>query len=574
MKTNITLKGMALATGLTLALSAAGVANANLAMPYGTGTTTYSVMNAGSAPATVVATYYNPDGTTQLASTHNLPVNGRLDVTVGQSPDGPLPGNWSGSVVLSSDQDIVAVARTKYTGRLNAYENNPGQTPETESSAYEAFNSGSTSLYFPVIVRIKRAAQPTVAQLTTRFTVQNTSASPATVYLNFRNFNGTTYPPQIITLNGYGSRTWDTAVTSDLTPTIPIGDLAPNVVQFSLFVTGTQPLVGVAEQSWNFDGFIGATPVRQNWAADYVAIPASEATTTLYGPLVSRIGAPSGSSRPCTLGVYTTFFFYTQFAVQNTTATTATVTAQFIRSNNTGSGVNAPSGLANGSVSVQVPPFGTWNVGTFAGGNLGINQTASSFWNIFADGYNAGTGGATHCNWNGAVVFTSDQPIVGFGFVQQPLSIQNYASGFNFLRTAGATSTALLPRADRVCTPNAFNVCPDNEIERFTDFSGLVVQNVGNANTNLTVIFYNPNGTVNQTFTVDGSSNPITLAPGQQYTFNTRAGANASIAQTQALGNNFKGTVRVTASGGVPIRIFNLLISGMDDADAYIGFNR
>jgi len=569
MKTNITLKGMALATGLTLALSAAGVANANLTMPYGSGTTTYSVMNAGSVAATVVATYYNPDGTTSLSSSHNLPVNGRLDITVGQ--DGPLPPNWSGSVVLSSDQDIVAVARTKYTGRMDAYENNPGQAPGTESSAYEAFNSGSTSLYFPVIVRVKRAADPTVAQLATRFTVQNTSASPATVYLNFRNFDNTTYAPVIVTLAGYGSKTWDTAVNADLPPGL---NLTPNSIALSLLVTGTQPLVGVAEQSWNLDGVIGATPVRQNWAADYAAIPASEATTTLYAPLVARIGAVSGGLRPCTINVYTSFFFYTQYSVQNTTATTATVTAQFIRSNNTGSGVNAPSGLANGSVSVQIPPFGTWNVNTFGGGNLGYGQSNSAFWNIFADGYNASTGAATHCNWNGSVVFTSDQPVVGFGFIQQPLSIQNYASAFNFFGASGATSTALLPRVDRVCTPNAFNVCPDNEIERFTDFSSLTVQNVGNANTNLTVTFYNPNGTVNLTLNVDGANNTITLAPGQQYSFNTRAAASNSIAQNQALGNDFKGTVRVTASGGVPIRIFNNLLSGLDDADAYVGFNR
>jgi len=572
MKTNITLKGMALATGLTLALSAAGVANANLAMPYGTGTTTYSVMNAGSAPATVVATYYNPNGTTSLSSSHNLPVNGRLDITVGQ--DGPLPPNWSGSVVLSSDQDIVAVARIKYINRPDAYENNPGQTAGTESSAYEAFNSGSTSLYFPVIVRVKRAAQPTVAQLATRFTVQNTSASPATVYLNFRNFNGTTYPPQIITLNGYGSRTWDTAVTSDLTPTIPIGDLAPNVVQFSLFVTGTQPLVGVAEQSWNFDGLIGATPVRQNWAADYVAIPASEATTTLYGPLVARVGLSAGGSRPCKYAQYSSYAFFTQYAVQNTTATTATVTAQFIRSNNTGTGANAPSGQANGSVTVQIPPFGTWNVNMFGGGNLGYDKNNSAFWSIFANSYNPSTGAADHCNWSGSVIFSSTQPIVGFSFIQQPQSIQNYASAFNFFGTSGATSTALLPRVDRVCTPNNFGVCPAAEIDRFTDFSSLTVQNVGNADTNLTVTFYNPNGSVNLTLNVDGAGNLITLAPGQQYTFNTRAAANNSIAQNRSLGNTFKGAVRVTASGGVPIRIFNNLLSGLDDADAYVGFNR
>ena len=245
MKTNITTKGTAIAAGLALALSAVGVANANLTMPYGTGTTIYSVMNVGNAPATVVATYYNPDGTTPPGSGFSQIVqpNGRLNITAGQSPDGPLPDNWSGSVVLSSDQDIVAVARTNYTGRPDAFETNTGQNSGTESSAYEAFNSGSTALYFPVIVRVKRTSQPTVAQLTTRFTVQNTSASPATVYLNFRNFDGNTYAPVIVTLNGYGSKTWDTAVNADLPPGL---NLAPDVIALSLLVTGTQPLVGVA----------------------------------------------------------------------------------------------------------------------------------------------------------------------------------------------------------------------------------------------------------------------------------------------------------------------------------------
>ena len=571
MKTNITTKGTAIAAGLALTLSAVGVANANLITQYGTGSTTYSVMNVGSSPATVVAAYYNPNGSQQLPvaqNTYTVPVNGRVDVNV--QSDGPTAPNWSGSVVLSSDQDIVAVAQTKYTGRLNANETNPGQTAGTEASVYEAFNSGSTALYFPLLVRIKRAANPTVAQLTTRFTVQNTSASPATVYLNFRNFNGTTYPPQIITLNGYGSRTWDTAVDSDLTPPVPTSDLVPNIVQFSLFVTGTQPLVGVAEQSWNFDD----GTQRQNWAADYAAIPASEATTTLYGPLVSRVGLSAGGSRPCKYAQYSSYAFFTQYAVQNTTATTATVTAQFIRSNNTGTGANAPSGQANGSVTVQIPPFGTWNVNMFGGGNLGYDKNNSAFWSIFANNYNPSTGAAGHCNWSGSVIFSSTQPIVGFSFIQQPQSIQNYASAFNFFGTSGATSTALLPRVDRVCTPNNANVCPAGEIERFTDFSSLTVQNVGNANTNLTVTFYNPNGSVNLTLNVDGANNTITLAPGQQYSFNTRAAANNSIAQNQSLGNNFKGAVRVTASGGVPIRIFNNLLSGLDDADAYVGFNR
>jgi len=323
--------------------------------------------------------------------------------------------------------------------------------------------------------------------------------------------------------------------------------------------------VGVAEQSWNFDD----GTQKQNWAADYAAIPASEATTTLYGPLVARVGLSAGGSRPCKYAQYSSYAFFTQYAVQNTTATTATVTAQFIRSNNTGAGANAPSGQANGSVTVQIPPFGTWNVNMFNGGNLGYGQGNGTFWNIFSTGYNPSNGQASHCNWNGAVVFTSDQPLVGFSFIQQPSAFQNYASAFNFFGASGATSTALLPAMDRVCT-----TCVVGDESTFPKFSALTVQNVGTTNTTITVTFYNPNGVVNQTFIVDGNGNPITLTPGQQYSFNTRNGANASIAQTQALGNNFQGTVRVTASGNVPIRIFANLLSGRDDADGYIGFNR
>lgn len=556
----------AVTAALAAALGFSGVARADLTMPYGAGTTTYSVMNAGTASATVVATYYNPDGTIPggSGSTHTVPVNGRLDITAGQTPDGPLPTNWSGSVVLSSDQDIVAAAQTKYTGRLNA-ETDPLQAIGTEASSYEAFNAGSSDIYFPILVRVKRAADPTVAQLSTRYTVQNTSASPATVYFNYRNFDGTTYAPTVITLQPYGSRTFNTVLDAHL----PTGmNTAPNVIQFSARVTATQPIVGVAEQSWNFDGFIGSIATKQNWAADYVAIPFNEATTTLFGPLVARVGAPSGGARPCTFANYGTFFFFTQYAVQNTTGVTATVSAEFFRTN-TGTGVNLPSGANYYSTTVEVGPFATWNLNFFAGG-AGFTQSNSAFWSAFSDGYNAGTGAASHCNWSGAVRFTSSQPVVGFSFIQQPAAFQNYASAFNFFGAAGATSTALLPRVDRVCT----GTCNAPQAELFPAFASLTVQNVGSANTNLTVTFYNPNGTVNQIFTVDGNSSPITLAPGAQYTFNTRAGANASVAQTQLLGNIYRGTVRVTASGGVPIRIFNNLLSGLDDADAFVGFNR
>ncbi|MGQ9890071.1 MAG: hypothetical protein ACUVSX_16530 [Aggregatilineales bacterium] len=50
-------KAIAAASALALSMGAAGIAQADLTMPYGNGTTTYSVMNVGDGPATVVATY-------------------------------------------------------------------------------------------------------------------------------------------------------------------------------------------------------------------------------------------------------------------------------------------------------------------------------------------------------------------------------------------------------------------------------------------------------------------------------------------------------------------------------------
>ncbi|MFN4295092.1 MAG: hypothetical protein ACK4JD_13280, partial [Thermoflexales bacterium] len=172
--------------------------------------------------------------------------------------------------------------------------------------------------------------------------------------------------------------------------------------------------------------------------------------------------------------------------------------------------------------------------------------------------------------WIGAVRITSDQPLVGYGAIQQPLSIQNYASWYNLYGASGASSTALLPRVDRVCT----GTCNAAQVNLFPAFTGLNVQNVGNITTTLTLTFYNADGTVAQVYTVDGSGNPLNVGPGAQIAFNTRTGSNFSITQTQSLGSTFKGSVRVTASGGVPIRAFANLISSLDDADAYLGFNR
>ncbi len=537
-----------------------GIAQAQggLITQYGTGTTTYSVVNTGTSNGTVSATYYgNPGiGSTPAGSGFTLPLsqNARLDITAGAAPDGLLPDNWSGSVVLASDQDIVAVAYTKYSGRPIA-ETVAGQSPGTESSAYEAFNSGSTEIFFPTLVRVKRASNPAVAQLSTRYTIQNTSGNTATVYLNYRNFDGTIYPPTVITLAGYGSRTFDTAVNADL----PSGmNLTPNVIAFSARVTATQPIVGVAEQLWNVDGFIGPTPVKQNWVADYTAMPASEATTTLYVPLIARIASANSANtaRPCTLGNYPQYLFFTDMSVQNTTANTATVTLEFIRANNTGSGAAAPSGSANFSHTVQIPPFGTLTLNTFAGG--GFFPPNHPIWNNFSTPLPDGT---THCNWQGAARIVSNQPLVGYGAIQQPAPPQNYSSWYNLYGSAGATNKVVLPRVDRVCSGTSCGTVP-TPVDVMDSFASVTVQNVGATTSTVTMTFFTAAGVLAHTEVY------ANVPAGGQVSYNTRATPGSAA----NLGNNFKGSVIATSDQ--PIRAFVNLLSRGDDADAYLGINR
>ena len=95
--------------------SMAGAARADVGMNFGTGNSTFSYVNPSASSASVSVVYYKPDGSVELAPAAVTATSlKRIDVTLG-SGDALVGVNFSGSVILSSDQDLVAVAATRYT---------------------------------------------------------------------------------------------------------------------------------------------------------------------------------------------------------------------------------------------------------------------------------------------------------------------------------------------------------------------------------------------------------------------------------------------------------------------------
>ncbi len=253
-----------------------------LTINYGSGSSSFSVMNVSNpalpAAASVIAAYYPPGGVTAAhTQSYNVPYLGRLRVSLSNAADFPLAPGWQGSVVLSSDQDIVATAMTDYTGR-SGYDAGGGTRPDgdsgTESSAYDAFNAGSTTLFAPLVQRVPRGSTG-AANVASRVTIQNTTGETASVTIT-PNREGTPLTPIPFTLQPYGSRTFDTAVDTD-----PIVTAGLSSGRASLVVTSNKAVAGVVEQNWDNPN------VYQNWSGDYsMLVPTQKART-----LVLRAGA-------------------------------------------------------------------------------------------------------------------------------------------------------------------------------------------------------------------------------------------------------------------------------------------
>ena len=523
------------ALALGLATSIIGVAQsamADVTIPYGVGSTVYSIANtSSSSSATVVAAYYPPGGNTAaLTQNYNVPAHGRLDVTVN---DPVLGASWQGSVVLSSDQDIVSAAMINYTGKP-AYETQqaPGDQG-TETSMYDAFNNGDTSLYVPLIQRGATVAATSRVRLASRYTIQNTTANAATVYLTYRTDTGTLIGSgaQVVTLQPYGSRTFQTIKDSDL-PAVFTG-------RASITITSTQAIAGVVEQVW--DNEFGL----QNWSADYSMLTTAQKNTTLFSPQAQRQCIIAiGCKTPANGGVISNYNIFTSFSLQNTSPS-ATANVQMFLTPVVGNAA---------TYSFQIAPASGYDVNLFNGGQIPSN---AALWTTL------GTG-----DFRGSVKFVSDQPLVGAGFIQQPNGLQNYASAYGLVSTSDATNKIVVPWFDRKCK---INPCPALQpFTAYNSFTNLTIANLGAAAVNITAVnFYTATGGA-PIATIPAFS----LAAGGSYFINSRGGGDASFTIIQSLSTGYGGYVEVIADPGATIKGVVTINRGNLGADAYNAPNR
>jgi hypothetical protein len=527
-----------LATGLAVQLPRAASAQ-DYTIEYGQGQTVYSFVNVGTGPATVVAQYY-PEGGNNPIFTHtynNVGVNARIDVVLG-SPDALVPSPWLGSVVLSADQDIVAVAATDYTNK-----GTPGNGYGTEMVMYGAFNEGSTILYAPQLMRISD-----VNLTASRMTIQNTTASPATVYVTFY-YGGSSVARLPISLNPYGSVTLRTNVAADITPANWTGVA-------SAVITATQPIVGFVERHWD------VVSQNQNWAAGYALLSPADAGTVLYSPAMFR-NCVGGN---CILGLASSFNVYSTLFIQNTTPNPNPITVTVI---------NRVTGLPLVNQIFQIlPPFGTYLMNPFNNDN----NPGGPLNPLYAE-----MGG----QFTGSAVISASAPIVGVGFIFNPqaTTVQNTAGGYKLMSSAGASSVVIGPRFARICTfCNNFN-----NIDDFTQFGNAQIINVGPAPVTLSEIrFINGDGTTR--FTIDSSNaatyflpgQGLTLQPGASIAINTRTGGSLDRGSTGVdspklntiFGNDFNGSIRVTAPPGSQIKAIVTVTRRASHSDVYNAFNR
>jgi|GEM_PF-3253502 len=129
-------------------------------------TTAFAVQNLGNQDATVVVQWYTKEGDLVYTSPAQIIHPGEL----GNYLAGDFLGtSWSGSVVISSDQPIAAIANT--TDNF--------ATPGYWGSA-EGFGAGSlsTSSYLPFALRNRGGRTSTIG-------VQNAGSAQADIYINF-----------------------------------------------------------------------------------------------------------------------------------------------------------------------------------------------------------------------------------------------------------------------------------------------------------------------------------------------------------------------------------------------------
>jgi len=230
----------------------------------GSGTTGITLMNVDPSreDATFVVSLYGqgPSPDASISGEPAIPYNGerRLNLT---NYAAVLGTGWRGSVVVSSDRQLVAVGHQRYENP--AYSSGDGWN----GGAYMAAEP-ATKVYMPYLTEM--GANAYNAGRWSRLTVQNTGGTTADVYVSTYTFDGVLESTVVESIESNHSFTWEPDYTPD-------GNR-------SAVITSTNPVVASFDGFWSMGLDAGATA----WSTSYEGIPAADASSVLVYPDVFR----------------------------------------------------------------------------------------------------------------------------------------------------------------------------------------------------------------------------------------------------------------------------------------------
>ncbi len=406
-------------------------------------------------------------------------------------PTRTIPGNGSTAIDPASSQlpagfnGAGVVSSNKKLASVVETQWLGGPGDGYQMGLYSGVSAGSSKICFPSLFKYAPA-------IVSSFTVQNTGTGDANVELKYYSRSGTLEGTFTDTIPVGAQHTYDMRTPSATVPNVANGWDGSAIVS----VTNGQTVAGVGVVN---QGGRSSTYNAANCAG-------LSGATTLVVPSQFRVyNVPSGED-PNDRSKWS-WVLLSALNVQNLENSTANVTLQY-----------TPRDPANNSLTItQAIPANSAAGFNTRGGVNGANPEKFDVLGNF---------------WDGTVTITSDKAIVAT-VITQWFRGTGPESGYYAASNAASGATKFwVPAVRRVKVSG-----------NFTDFSAVIIQNIGNANTTVTTKFYDRTGTLVHTVT-------DTLTPGQGIGYNTRAGTGG----TSALGDSFEGHA-VVESDGQPLAV-------------------
>lgn len=453
--------------------------------------------NTGSGAADVVALYYSPSGSLEYSRSQSVPARGSFAFLASGTP---LGDNWIGSMILQSDQELAAVAEITWSGP------SASAADKTTAGAYRGYAFGSTEMYLPFIVYAPNAQF-------SRISVQNTEDSPATIKLEYYNRDGSKDYECTDTVQGLGSKTYDTHVPGTCIPvwgSIPYFNTNGNWTG-AVKVTSTngREIVAVETNHW------------QQWAVAYNGSSSG----------ADRNFIPSAERRVDTVQGWRGFSVIIAQCLESSSS--CAVKIEF---------VNATTGSVDLTLNKTLTPGSALGANTRGGGDFG-----ESTFEVL---------GGT---WAGSVIVstTNSTDISVIAYTIRPATtLAGSTSGAN---TAEAGSETFLPA---IYQKNVDGVsCPSDPNNDWTQFSLIRIQNPTTTNaTDVDIYFFNQDGT-----TALQQLNE-SVAAGKSLNLNTR-----NQCSTLTLGGSWSGSVYIKSN--VPVVAVAETLWGALKMNAYNGYS-